>query len=169
MSFLNSLRAAAVAVIAALSFSSAFAAEEHYLKDGVGLSGYDPVAYFTVGQPTVGDAAHSAEYDGVTYHFASADNQATFEADPAKYAPAYGGYCAFGTAMGRKFPGDPQQWSIVDDKLYVNLNAKIKERWSADIPGFIKGADNNWALIESVSDAELEAGNGPDGLTQGAL
>lgn len=169
MNILATLRAAVVGLAVALGAGAAIAAEENYLKEGYGLSGYDPVAYFTVGAPTLGDDAHTSEHEGVTYRFASAEHKATFDADPAAYVPAYGGFCAFGTAMGRKFPGDPEQWTIENGTLYVNLNAKIKERWSANIPGFIKGADNNWPLIRSVPDADLEAGAGPDGVTQGAL
>ena len=80
------------------------------MADGYGVSGYDPVAYHTEGQPTVGNDAYTASHEGVTYRFASADNKNAFQTNPEKYAPEYGGFCAFGTAMGRKFPGDPNAW-----------------------------------------------------------
>ena len=109
-----------------------------------------------------------ATHEGATYRFASAAHRDAFAADPAKYAPQYGGYCAFGTAMGRKFDGDPNAWKVVDGKLYLNLNKKIQERWLGDVPGFVRGADNNWPIIRSVADASLEA-SPPTGLTQGAI
>ena len=138
------------------------------LVDGVAVHGYDVVAYFTEGKPVEGNGDFTATHDGATYQFSSADNRDKFVENPAAYAPQYGGYCAFGTAMGRKFDGDPTAWRIVDDKLYLNLNKKIQERWVADIPGFIKGAENNWPIIESISDSTLES-NPPEGLTAGAL
>ncbi len=147
--------------------SSAFAAEEHFLVDGYGVSGHDPVAYHTKGQPTVGDSAFTATHEGVTYRFASAANRDTFEADPETYAPQYGGFCAFGTAMGRKFPGDPNAWRIVDGKLYLNLNKDVQAQWVTDIPGFIRGADHNWPIIRTVADASLEA-NPPANISLGA-
>ena len=137
--------------------SSAFAAEEHFVADGYGVSGYDPVAYHTDGQPTVGNSVYTVSHEGVTYRFASADNKNAFQANPDKYAPEYGGFCAFGTAMGRKFPGDPNAWRIVDGKLYLNLNKDVQAQWVKDVPGFIRGADHNWPIIRTVADANLEA------------
>ncbi len=135
--------------------------------DGLALRGYDPVAYFEEGAPTRGSAEHSATFDGATYHFATAANREAFEADPARFVPAYGGYCAFGTAMGRKFDGDPEVWKIVDDKLYLNLNPGVQKRWEGNIPGFVDTADHNWSLIENVADATL-ATEAPAGVRLGA-
>ena len=143
------------------------AAEEVNIVNGAAVHGFDVVAYFTDGKPTEGKAEFTAEHDGATYRFASAENRDKFAADPAKYAPQYGGYCAFGTAMGRKFDGDPQAWKIVDDKLYLNLNKDVQQRWVADIAGFVRGANNNWPIIQSVADAELEKAQ-PAGVTIGA-
>lgn len=167
MSFIKLFQRAAIAVGALFFATSAMAAEETHLVDGYGANGYDPVAYFTQDAAVEGVDAYTAEHDGVSYRFSSAENRDLFTADPAKYAPQYGGFCAFGLAMGRKFPTDPQAFSVVDDKLYLNLNPKIQERWKADIPGFIKGADNNWEIVQSVPDAELEAAT-PAGVTIGA-
>ena len=147
---------------------SAKAETEVNINDGYAVHGYDVVAYFTKGQPTEGSDEFQAIYDGATYRFASAEHRDAFTAEPAKYAPQYGGYCAFGTAMGRKFDGDPNAWKVVDDKLYLNLNKNVQERWLADVPGFIRGAENNWPIIRSVGDANLEA-SPPAGLTQGAI
>lgn len=135
--------------------------------DGLALRGYDPVAYFTEGAPTPGSTTYTASFEGATYRFVSAANQETFEADPARYVPAYGGYCAFGTAMGRKFDGDPQVWKIVDGTLYLNLNQGVQNRWEGNIPGFVTNADHNWTLIEDVADAAL-ASQPPAGIRLGA-
>ena len=143
------------------------AAEEVNVKSGFAVHGHDPVAYFTSGKPQEGVDAYTATHNGATYRFASAANRDAFKADPGRYAPQYGGYCAFGTAMGRKFDGDPNAWKIVDGKLYLNLNADVQKRWLSNVPGFVKGADNNWPKIESVADKQLEAAP-PAGVTLGA-
>ncbi len=114
-------------------------------EEGVAIKGYDPVAYFNAGAPTKGDAAFSAEYDGAVWHFASAANRDAFLAEPDKYVPAYGGWCAYGMAKGGKVPIDPSAWKIVDGTLYLNVNPKIQGWWEADIPGFITQANANWA------------------------
>lgn len=161
------VHAAAPLIMAAGLISSAFAAEEHYVANDFGVSGYDPVAYHTEGQPAEGRNAYTAEHEGVTYRFSSEANRNLFNQDPSAYTPEYGGFCAFGTAMGRKFPGDPNAWRIVNGKLYLNLNADVQKRWVADIPGFIRGADHNWPIIRTVADADLET-NPPADITLGA-
>ena len=143
------------------------AAEEVNIADGHAVHGYDVVAYFVDGRPTEGKDAFAAEHEGATYRFASAENRDRFIADPGKYAPQYGGYCAYGTAQGRKFDGDPHAWRIVDSKLYLNLNPKVQKIWLEDVPGFVRGADHNWPIIRSVADAQL-ASSAPDGITLGA-
>lgn len=164
---LKHTRAAVVALALMAPASPLWAAEQVNINNGYAVHGYDVVAYFTKGEPTPGVDEFTAEHEGATYRFASAEHLATFEENPAAYAPAYGGFCAFGTAMGRKFDGDPYAWKIVDDKLYLNVNQSVQERWEGDIPGFVKGADNNWPLIQAVADKELEA-SPPEGLTLGA-
>lgn len=158
--------ALAVTAVPALTQIAA-AAEEINIVDGYAVHGYDVVAYFTEGKPVPGNNRFTAEHDGATYRFASAAHRDRFAADPAKYAPQYGGYCAFGAAMGRKFDGDPQAWAIVDDKLYLNLNKDVQARWKGNIPGFLKGAENNWPLIRHLADSRLEA-SPPAGVTLGA-
>lgn len=159
---------AGLALAAVLGTAQLVAAEtETNIVDGYAVHGYDVVAYFEKGKPMVGDDRYTAEHDGATYRFASAEHRDAFTGNPEKYAPQYGGYCAFGTAMGRKFDGDPNAWAIVDDKLYLNLNKKVQARWKEDVPGFIRGANNNWPLIRSVADANLEASS-PAGVTIGA-
>ena len=144
------------AVFALVLAQSALAGvETNADENGVAIHGYDPVAYFMAGEPTEGSAEHSATHNGITYHFASAENQAAFEENPDKYLPQYGGYCAFGTAMGRKFDVDPTAWEVVDDKLYLNLNHEVRRRWSEDIPGYIEKADTHWSEIKDKDPAEL--------------
>jgi len=147
-----------IALSAAL-VSSVFAAgtDVNATPTGLALQGYDPVAYFTEGEPVKGDWNISAEYNGATYRFASEEHKATFEADPEAYAPAYGGYCAFGTAMGFKFDGDPTLWKIVDDRLYLNLSPAVQERWNADTENLIDAANVNWTDIADKTPEELQA------------
>ncbi len=149
-------------------FKSSLAAEENYIAGGLGVSGYDPVSYFVDGAPIIGNDAFAAEYDGVVYRFATASNRERFLRNPSSYVPAYGGFCAFGTAMGRKFSGDPTAWKIVDGTLYLNLNKDVQKTWLEDVPEFIKGADHNWPLIRPIADVSLEA-SPPNNITLGAL
>jgi YHS domain-containing protein len=137
--------------------TSAFAAgvDVNASSTGLAMQGFDPVAYFTEGEANKGSYKLTATHDEATYWFASEENKALFEANPEAYVPAYGGYCAFGAAMGFKFDGDPHQWKIVDDVLYLNLSKDIQERWATDIPGYIEKADVNWEDIEDADPAEL--------------
>jgi YHS domain-containing protein len=112
------------------------------------LHGYDAVAYQTVGKPVYGSSKITAVHEGATYQFASEANKAKFTANPAKYAPAYGGYCAFGAAIGKKFDIDPNAFKVVDGRLYVNLNPEILARWQQDVPGQIATANRNWPTIK---------------------
>ena len=114
---------------------------------GVGLSGYDAVAYFTDHKPVPGSDAYTREWQGVTWKFASAEHRNAFSADPERYAPQYGGYCAYAVANGKTAHGDPLQWAVVNDRLFVNNNALAKLLWDRDRPGNIKAGDENWPLI----------------------
>lgn len=124
-------------------------------KNNLAIQGYDPVAYFTVSAPTVGEAKYQAAYKGATYHFASAENRDKFTADPAKYAPQYGGFCAYGVANGAKFDSDPTAWKIVDNKLYLNVTKKVQSLWAADIPGFLNKSENLWDDIKADAVQQL--------------
>ncbi|MGH7006302.1 MAG: YHS domain-containing (seleno)protein [Alphaproteobacteria bacterium] len=115
-----------------------------FAVDGVALRGYDPVAYFAESKPVKGSPEFSFQWKGAVWHFASAANRDAFEASPEKYAPQYGGYCAFGTAQGYTVATEPDAWKIVEGKLYLNYNQSVRTRWEQDIPGFIKSADGNW-------------------------
>ncbi len=120
-----------------------------------GVNGYDPVAYFTDGKPMKGSGYHVVAFEGVTYAFASKEHKEMFEAKPEKYMPAYGGYCAYGVAVGKKFVIDPEVWKIVDEKLYLNLDRDIQKKWFKDVPGYIKKADTNWMKIKDKPASDL--------------
>ena len=115
------------------------------------LAGHDPVAYFTENRPVKGSANFTAAYNGAVYRFASAENRDRFQANPQKYAPVYGGYCAFGTSLGKKFQVDGKAFRVVDGRLYVNKNLEVYETWKKDIPGNITKADRQWPGIRNES------------------
>jgi YHS domain-containing protein len=139
--------------LASLVFSLAATAhaagENNVDSSGLALKGYDPVAYFTEKKPVAGKAEFTARHQGATYRFSSAANRDAFAAAPEKYAPQYGGYCAFGAAGGYKAPIEPDAWTVVDGKLYLNYNQSVRRQWSSDIPGFVRKADANWPSIRS--------------------
>ena len=114
--------------------------------DGLALKGYDPVAYFTDGQPTKGTDQYSFEWKGVTYRFASAENLQRFKADPDKYLPQYGGYCAYAMSLDRIADIDPHRWAIVGGRLYLNNGYLAQDLWSLNKSGNIASADRNWPL-----------------------
>ena len=119
------------------------------------IHGYDPVAYFTENRARLGQAVHSVKHGNAVYRFVSAANKSKFEANPERYLPQYGGFCAYGTALGAKFDGDPQLFTVVDGKLYFNLNPEILKKWRQDIPGYIVKADRQWRQIRDKAPAEL--------------
>lgn len=124
-------------------------------EQGIALHGYDPVAYFTVGAPTKGNASLTATYDGASYHFANAENLAKFKANPEAFAPQFGGFCAMGVALEKKLDGDPHVWKIVDGKLYLNVNADVSVAWQRDIPGNLEKANDYWPDIKNETPASL--------------
>ena len=161
-------RRTALAAVAALAFALTPMTAHHALAydeastsavnvdaKGVALRGYDPVAYFTAGQPTLGSEAFQATHDGARYHFASAANRDAFVKEPSKYAPAFGGFCAMGAVFAKKLDGDPKLWKIVDGKLYLNVGEPAQKRWQEDIPGNISKATQNWPNIKAKAPKEL--------------
>jgi YHS domain-containing protein len=158
-----------IAVLSALAWAlvatsplAAFASDEVNVSrgatlpgPGLAVHGFDVVAYFTEGRPTPGSAEHSVAHGGATYRFASAENLAAFEADPERYVPAYGGFCAYGVSVGKKFDGDPRLWRIEAGRLYLNLNPKIQKTWLEDVDGNIEKADRQWGRIAAIRVADL--------------
>ena len=154
---------AVVAVMLAGSISMAHALYETNTSTGMTLAGaplaihgYDPVAYFTEGQARVGKATLTAKHGDAAYRFVSEANKEEFERNPERYAPQYGGYCAFGVSVGAKFDGDPTLFRVVDGKLYFNLNPEIQATWQKDIPGNIGKAEQNWPQIREKAPSDLK-------------
>lgn len=111
------------------------------------IRGYDPVAYFTDGKPVKGSDKFVHEWMGAKWKFASQDHLDKFKAEPAKYAPQYGGYCAYGIAVGNVVKIEPDQWTIVDDKLYLNYDDDVSKKWKKDKAGYIKKADATFDTV----------------------
>lgn len=156
MTPIKSLLTGVALSVALASQALAAGVELNASSTGLALQGYDPVAYFTEGEATPGNWQITTSYNDATYRFASDEHKAAFEADPESYLPEYGGYCAFGAAMGYKFDGDPNQWKIVDGELFLNVSKDIQERWLTDVPGFIERADVNWTDIADKDPASLQ-------------
>lgn len=136
------LAAATILVLMAAGF--ALAEQVNVDDSGIALQGHDPVAYFTEDRAVEGDEAISAEHEGATYRFVSEENRAAFEAAPEKYLPAYGGFCAFGMSQGYKAPVEPDKFTIVEGKLYLNYNGAVQNQWREDIAGYNERADAEW-------------------------
>ncbi|MBC8151587.1 MAG: YHS domain protein [Bacteroidetes bacterium] len=147
------------AAVLLLITSAAFAQQSPGRGAGVfapehqAIRGYDPVAYFTASKPVKGLKNLTYDWKDVTWSFASQANLDAFKANPGKYAPQYGGYCAYGLSEGHKAPTDPDAFTIVDDKLYLNYNPKVKTMWGKDRDSRIKKANENWP---TVKDAKAE-------------
>ncbi len=122
---------------------------------GLAMQGFDPVAYFTSGGPQKGKLKYAVRHTGGTYYFANAKNRDTFMANPDRYLPQYGGFCAMGIALGKKLEGDPNVWKIVDDKLYLNVNEDVATAWNRDIPGNLSKANDYWPEIKYATPQSL--------------
>ena len=106
--------------------------------------GYDVVSYQVGKRPVRGNGHFTSVHEGATYLFSSQQNLDTFNSNPDYYVPAYGGYCAYGVSVGKKFIGDPEVWRVVNNRLYLNLDANVQDAWFKDVPGRIKEADAKW-------------------------
>lgn len=147
--------ALALPTLPALAYSENSTKAVNIDTAGLAIRGYDPVAYFTVGKPTLGSPQFTAQHDGATYRFASAANRDVFAREPAKYAPAFGGFCAMGAVFEKKLDGDPNLWRIVDGKLYLNVGEPALKRWLEDVPGNIGKAQTNWTNIKDKAPKDL--------------
>lgn len=135
------LAGAAIAVA-----SPAAAKEPEYWTNfwGHAIRGYDPVAYFTEGQPVEGSSDHELEWRGAAWRFASAANKAAFAAAPESYAPQFGGYCAWAVSQGYTASVVPEAWDIVEGKLYLNYSINVQSQWRQDRAGNIARGERNW-------------------------
>jgi YHS domain-containing protein len=111
------------------------------------VSGYDTVAFFTDSKPVNGSPFISADYKGATYFFVNEDHKKLFTADPEKYVPQFGGFCAYGVGLGKLFPVDISTWQVRDSRLYLNLNPDILKKFNEDLPGNVAKADKNWPAL----------------------
>lgn len=123
-------------------------AGEFFERNGLAIDGYDPVAYFTEQKPVKGSPEFRSDYQGSTFQFVSTAHRDIFALNPAKYAPQYGGFCAYGTAKGYKATIDPAAFTVARDKLYLNYSETVRSRWLLDIPGYVQKADANWPEVQ---------------------
>ena len=137
---------------------SATAQEQSYTNvddDFIALGGYDPVSYFTQDRPSKGSESFTTQHDGATYHFTSQENLDTFNADPVKYAPAYGGYCAYAMGKGYLADANPETYKIKDGKLLVFFNnfvVNTLNRWNRDEDNLYTSAEANWETKVAFED-----------------
>ncbi len=140
----------AFAVALLLAMQPAHAGEVYKKKNwDYAVDGYDVVAFHTQNSAVKGVSAHTTEYLGENWSFSSAENLEAFKADPDKYRPAYGGHCAWAMARGKKAPGNPKFFDVIDGVLYLNVSKGIQKKWRRDIPGFIEQADARWPAIRA--------------------
>lgn len=116
-------------------------------QDGVGLQGYDPVAFFTENRPVKGSPEFTSIFKGVTYHFASAENRNTFNKTPAKYEPQFGGFCAYGVSRGKKVPIKIEAFQIVNGRLLMQYDLDVRDKFNKDTIGNLKSADEKWPSV----------------------
>ena len=125
-----------------------------FSDDNGAIRGYDPVAYHTEQRPVEGSAEHTYRWNDAYWHFASADNLELFRQDPERYAPQYGGFCAYAMSKGYVVSTDPHAWEVVDDKLYLNYSLGVRKTWLKDVPGYVEKADRNWQKKIAKQDFE---------------
>lgn len=144
-----------VVVLLAATVSMAFAASYRFGKvdpinktfSGVAIKGYDAVTYFTEGRPVKGSSEFQYEWLGAKWHFASAANRDAFAKNSIKYAPQFGGYCAWAVSQGYTAGIDPEAWKIVEGKLYLNYSKSVQKMWEQDVPGNIRKGNENWPKL----------------------
>ena len=120
---------------------------KYFNTKGTAINGYDPVAYFLQNKAVEGTDSYSTDWSGSKWKFISQANLDSFKIAPEKYAPQYGGYCAYGCSEYHKAPTDPNAFTIVGNKLYLNYSLKVKEFWLKDTSGKIKAADGYWPAL----------------------
>lgn len=144
-------KALAATALTSLLLMAEAAQSTYATERGIAIDGYDPVAYFTTGKATKGDSAHAFAWNGAKWLFASSAHQDQFAKDPAKFAPQYGGFCAYGMSRGYKAVIDPQAFTIIDGKLYLNYDAKVQDTWRKHTAGYIRQADAAWPRVKATA------------------
>lgn len=131
-------------MMAFLSACTSIKSSPVYVDNNKAIEGYDPVAFFTVDSAVVGKENISYQYNGTTWHFDSTKNKKLFVDNPEKYAPQYGGYCAYAMSNGFTVSSDPRAFTVVDGKLYLNFSKSVRESWREDTTYHILNADKEW-------------------------
>jgi YHS domain-containing protein len=132
--------------------TGAYAQSQYFNNNGIAINGYDPVAFFTENAAMEGSKQYSYEWNGTTWQFKNAANRDSFKSNPEKYAPQFGGYCAYGMSENHKAPTEPQAFTIVDNKLYLNYNMEVLKMWRKDTKGRITKAEMNWKSLKDKKD-----------------
>lgn len=136
-------------VIAVFNAAILFAQKSQvFIQSGKAIRGYDPVAYFLEGKPVKGKNELVYKWNNASWYFSSQQNREMFIADPGKYAPQYGGYCAYGLSNGYKAPTDADAWTIENGRLYLNYNVDVRTEWNKDRKQRIGNADKNWPKVK---------------------
>lgn len=141
-----------LALFAFFLFVQVNAQSEVFAPGGKAINGYDAVAFFKNAKPMKGSAMYSFDYKDAKWLFTSKENLDLFMSTPEKYAPQYGGYCAYGTSEGHKAPTEPDTWTIVNDKLYFNYNKNVKQMWMKEQAHRIELADQKWPEVKLSKD-----------------
>jgi YHS domain-containing protein len=138
-----------LSVFAFLVAASVYAQKSDvYINDGVAANGYDVISYFSDGKPVKGNNQFAFNWNNATWYFSSKSHLDSFKINPGKYAPQFGGYCAYGVSENHKAPTSPDAWTIVNGKLYLNYNADVRGMWRKDIDNRINVANKNWPSLK---------------------
>lgn len=134
---------------ATLLSAHALAIDPYFATEDGAIRGYDPVAYFVSHKAVKGDKSFSYRWQNTEWHFSNQANLDAFKADPEKYAPQYGGYCAYGVSFGAAPSVDPTAYSIVDGKLYLNYSHSVSQKWEKDSTKYISIANQTWPAVKA--------------------
>ena len=130
------------------SFFLAAQKPEVFSTEAGAIRGYDVVSFFKESKPVLGSKEYNYTWNGASWYFSTKENLEAFKTDPVRYAPQFGGWCAYGTAAGHKSPTQPETWTIVDDKLYFNYNPSVQKLWNKNQKGLIEQANKNWPTVK---------------------
>lgn len=142
------LQTLSLSLLLLISYGISAQSSEVFISEGKAIRGYDPVAFFKDSQAVKGYDSLAYMYNNASWLFSSKENLEAFKNDPEKFAPQYGGYCAYGTASGHKAPTQTDTWTIVDGKLYFNYNTKVKQSWMKNQAVLIEKADKQWPVVK---------------------